>query len=86
MPILLMFTPLEQAGELPSAADNPGKRTAVVRRGTFSLKRRFSRIIRLTGPAGTAVFIRGSSNGRTEAFEAFYRGSTPCPRTTLLNA
>ena len=29
------------------------------------------------------VFDRGSSNGRTEAFEAFYRGSTPCPRTSF---
>ncbi len=27
------------------------------------------------------IFIRGSSNGRTAAFEAVYSGSNPGPRT-----
>jgi ribose-phosphate pyrophosphokinase len=41
----------------------------------------FSRRIVRTGAVIRA--IRGSSNGRTEAFEAFNRGSTPCPRTRI---
>ncbi len=31
-----------------------------------------------------AYIIRGSSNGRTAAFEAANRGSNPCPRTKAM--
>ena len=27
-----------------------------------------------------SLYIRGSSNGKTAAFEAVYHGSNPCPR------
>ncbi len=45
----------------------------------------FSCFIRPATTASDTAIDRGSSNGRTEAFEAFYRGSTPCPRTSLRN-
>ena len=31
------------------------------------------------------IVIPGSSNGRTAAFEAVYRGSNPCPGTKNFN-
>lgn len=37
------------------------------------------------GGACEENLFRGSSNGRTPAFEAANRGSSPCPRTSKIN-
>lgn len=36
--------------------------------------------------ADPAIFIAGSSNGRTAAFGAVYRGSNPCPAASFFRA